>query len=152
VTTINTDTTSERSAFEAWIRRGHPQREYITEGMDFTAAFPKAWDAWHARAALASQPVTQAVEPVGAVVTRVNPKTGIATKRAELFERFSDLPNGTRLYAFPVPQPSGEMTDEQILALYNQHEEKLANGSTLFHFNDFARAILAARQDSKGEA
>jgi len=36
---------------------------------------------------------------------------------------------------------SNLLTDERIFALYNEHEEYLAGGTYLFHFNSFARDI-----------
>ena len=43
-----------------------------------------------------------------------------------------------------TPDTIQALTDEQILKLFNAHDEQLKGGSTLFHFNEFARELIAA--------
>ncbi len=44
-----------------------------------------------------------------------------------------------------------ELTGDQIFAIYKRHEDKPGNGSTLIHFYEFARAIIAADRALQGE-
>jgi hypothetical protein len=69
---MSTTETSEREAFEAWYSGGYPVPPKATwfnrdpdEPEDYAGVdMHWLWKCWKARAALASQPVTQSVEPV----------------------------------------------------------------------------------------
>ena len=59
------------------------------------------------------------------------------------FERLHFAFDEIRAYLAQPEVKRERLSDEDIFSLYNEHEEETSVHSTIFHFNEFARAIEA---------